>query len=360
MPMAAAWLAVIVIGGLSGLVALCLCWFLIGFGGQDSAEKHGISDTLSSRLGGVVIVFYLLFNAAYLWSFAGYSLSSLEGAVLTFVTIFFLMGLVEDITSKLTARIRFSLMVLASLGLMWFVSDLRLADVGIAWVDWILELSTVASIAFSALCLAFLPNAFNTADGANGLVGGIGLTVLAALALMTTNSLGVLQASGAVGCLVFLVFNLYTGRFFLGDGGAYAIGVLVGTSLIVVANSTNVSAWFLLALIFYPAADLIWSMARRIVGRRPVFEPDEEHLHNLIFYWISRQVSSKKLANNLTGLTIVTVFCLFPVILAWSDVISLDGALWSYIVVALWLLYAISWFILRKYDGGKADGFFGR
>ena len=37
--MAIAWLAVIVIGGISGLAALCLCWFLIGFGGEDSEEN---------------------------------------------------------------------------------------------------------------------------------------------------------------------------------------------------------------------------------------------------------------------------------------------------------------------------------
>lgn len=346
--MAIAWLAVIVIGGISGLAALCLCWFLIGFGGEDSEEKHGISDQRSIRLGGVVIVFYLLFNAFYLWSFAGYELSLLEISVLAVVTLFFLLGVVEDLTSNLTAKIRFLVMILAALGLTWLIDDLQLSSVGIGWVDWILEFATFSSLLFTALCMAFLPNAFNTADGANGLVGGIGLTVLTTLAFLVPNSLGMLQASGAVGCLVFLIFNLFTGRFFLGDGGAYALGILVGCSLVVVGNATDVSAWFLVALIFYPAADLIWSVLRRIVAGRPILEPDEQHLHNLVFHAIRLLIANKKLANNLTGLCIVTIFCLFPVILTSARVLGLDDQAWSYIVTVQWLLYAPSWFILRE------------
>ena len=346
--MAVAWLAVIIIGGISGLAALCLCWFLIGFGGQDSAEKHGISETISSRLGGVVIVFYLLFNACYLWGFADYSLSSLELYVLAVVTLFFLLGIIEDITANLTAKIRFALMTFAALSLTWLADDLRLYKVGIDWVDWIVGQSNLASILFTTVCIAFLPNAFNTADGANGLVGGIGLITLTTLAVLTPNSLGILQASAAVGCSVFLIFNLFTGRFFLGDGGAYALGALAACSLIFVANTTDVSAWFLVALIFYPAADLIWSMLRRLVTKRPIFAPDELHLHNLVFHAIRRHTKSIKLANNLTGISIVTIFCLFPAIFSWSQVAGLDDLVWSYIVVTQWLLYVISWFILQR------------
>ena len=67
------------------------------------------------------------------------------------------------------------------------------------------------------------------------------------------------------------------------------MGILVGCSLVVVGNATDVSAWFLVALIFYPAADLIWSMLRRIVASRPILEPDEQHLHNLVFHAIRLQ-----------------------------------------------------------------------
>ena len=50
--------------------------------------------------------------------------------------------------------------------------DLVLLPVGIGWVDFIVEASPLIAIIFTAVCVAFIPNAFNTADGANGLVAG--------------------------------------------------------------------------------------------------------------------------------------------------------------------------------------------
>ena len=87
--------------------------------------------------------------------FCGYELSLLEISVLAVVTLFFLLGVVEDLTSNLTAKIRFLAMILAALGLAWLIDDLQLSSVGIGWVDWILELATFSSLLFTALCAGF-------------------------------------------------------------------------------------------------------------------------------------------------------------------------------------------------------------
>lgn len=346
-PMAIAWLAAILIGGLSGLIALGLCWLLLFIGGEDSASKHGISNTLSSRVGGVAVVFYLLVNTGYQSVFSVYEISSLEVAVLSGLILFFLIGLYEDLSGNTSAMRRFLAMLLLASMLVVYERNLILISVGIAWADWVLQLSSVTPPLFTALCIAFLPNAFNTADGANGLVGGLSLIALATLGTLIPNTLSMLQLSGAVGCLIFLIFNLYTGRFFLGDGGAYALGALVGCSLIHVANSALVSTWFLLSLVFYPVADLMWSMVRRAFVGHPVLQPDDLHLHNLVFERVKRLQGLSVWSNNVTGMTIVTAFCLFPAILAWTGTLSLDEDRWFYIVAAQWLLYLGTWFSLR-------------
>ena len=43
----------------------------------------------------------------------------------------------------------------------------------------------------------------------------------------------------------------------------------------------DVSVWWL-ALVFYPVADLLWSMARRLHKGTP-FAPDNQHFHTLLF-----------------------------------------------------------------------------
>lgn len=343
-------IAVVLIGGVSGLLSLIICSLMVGIVGLDSAEKHGISEVLSSRLGGFVVLVYLLMNTLFLVFLAGYSLSLIELTVLAGAVGFFVIGVVEDFTAKTGVFKRFVLMTILTLILVGFNTDLRLDEVGIVWVDWIINYTAVMPLLFTSVCMIFLPNAFNTADGANGLVGGIGFVSLATLGILVPNSLGVLQVSAAVGCLIFLIFNLRTGRFFLGDGGAYAIGALIGCSLIHVAKTSDVSTWFLVSLIFYPSADLIWSMLRRRAANRPIAEPDEHHLHNLLYRLLRDITGAPKAANNATGLGIVTIFCLFPVFFALIGVLPVYASGWEYVVFTLWLLYTFAWFTLsRKY-----------
>ena len=122
---------------------------------------------------------------------------------------------------------------------MAFSTHLILLPVGISWLDVILRLP-ISAVLLTAVCVAFIPNAFNTADGANGLVVGISLAVLTGLTAVAPAELPFISA-GAVACLVFLVFNLISGRFFLGDGGAYFLGAFCGLAVVVVSNTTDVS-----------------------------------------------------------------------------------------------------------------------
>lgn len=347
-PMAFLWLFAIAVGGVAAALSIVVCWMILRVGGLDAADKHGISDQVSSRIGGVIIVLYLFFNATYLWLVQGQTWTRLELAVLAFSAAYFAIGFFEDLTSGVSSKRRFLLMLIAALSVVGTISDLQLTKVDISWVDWILGQSPVVALGFTVLCLAFLSNAFNTADGANGLVGGIGLISLTTLGLLVPSSLSSLQLAGAIGCLVFLSFNLYTGRFFLGDGGAYAIGALVSCSTVYLAGARDISSWFILSLVFYPAADLLWGMARRLAAGRSVLSADELHLHNLIYESLRSRDISSVVANNATGLSIVTIFCLFPSLLAWLGLIPLDDNRWLHVIFTLWLLFVGLWFSLRK------------
>ena len=346
-PMAMLWLFAVAVGGVAAALSIAICWLILRIGGLDAADKHGISDQVSSRVGGVIVVFYLFFNALYVGVVEGQPRSNLETGVLAFLATYFAIGLFEDLTSGLSSVRRFLLMLIAALVIVVVVNDLQMTQVDIGWVDWILGQSTLVAVGFTALCLAFLSNAFNTADGANGLVGSVGLISLTTMGLLVPSSLSSLQLAGAVGCLVFLTFNLYTGRFFLGDGGAYAIGALVGCSAIYLVGAHDVSSWFILSLIFYPAADLLWGMARRLGSGRSVLAADEFHFHNLMYYRLRARCDSSVKANNATGLGVAALFCLFPSLLAWLDLIPLDDSRWLYVTLLQWLLFIGVWFNLR-------------
>jgi len=226
---------------------------------------------------------------------------------------------------------------------MLFIPSLALEPVGIVWVDAILTFSSVGPVAFTALCIAYIPNAFNTADGANGLVGGVSAIALSAFATVATGELVPFLSAAFVGCLLFLVFNLISGRFYLGDGGAYFLGALCGLSMIVVSNSSNVSAWWLLALVFYPVADLLWSMARRLHQGASPFIPDNQHFHNLLFAYLDLSERSSSVVNTLTGVSIALIFSGLPALLTFIGIWAVQDSVWLVWVCCQWLVYGIGW-----------------
>ena len=338
-----AWGLVVLIGGVAGLFSMLICSYVMSFGGIDSANKHGISKVTASRVGGLAIIIYMLVHLGYQFSLGVYLPLADESFVIVTCLIFFMLGMFEDLQGNLSARIRFSLMLVIGLVTLLLSPSLVLQPVGVFWVDAILGSSKTVALLFSGVCIAFVPNAFNTADGANGLVAGTSIFALAGLTTVAPPTVIPFLSAGLVGCVIFLVFNLVSGRFFLGDGGAYLLGALCGMGLILVANSTEVSAWWLLSLIFYPVADLMWSMARRILAGGSPMEPDNQHLHNLLFSYFDAGSMSSSQANSLTGLSIALIFSGFPLGMAWSGLWVVTDSVWLLWVCVQWLVYGLTW-----------------
>ena len=60
-----AWGLVVLIGGAAGLFSMLLCFYVLSFGGVDSANKHGISQVSATRVGGLAVVSYMLLHLGY-------------------------------------------------------------------------------------------------------------------------------------------------------------------------------------------------------------------------------------------------------------------------------------------------------
>lgn len=339
----AAWVLVFLIGGAAGVVAMLLCHYLLTFGGEDSANKHGISKVSATRLGGVAIVAYMLMHLGYQRQQGVYAPGAEQSMFIVVCLAFSLLGVFEDLRGKLSARLRALIMVMIAIGATFLAPELILKPLDIIWVDLILTSSYASAVAFSVSCIAFIPNAFNTADGANGLVGGVSAVALGAFATVASADLVPLISAAFVGCLLFLVFNLISGRFFLGDGGAYFLGALCGLSMIAVSNSSDVSVWWLLALVFYPVADLLWSMARRLRHGASPFAPDNQHFHNLLFAYMDSNERSSSAVNTITGVSIALLFSGLPALLTFTGVWSVQDSVWLVWVFCQWLAYGIGW-----------------
>lgn len=148
----------------------------------------------------------------------------------------------------------------------------------------------------TVLWLVTLTNLMNLIDGIDGLAGGIAfmlMCLLVSVGLSFDLRFSTLLAVGVAGALLgFLYFNFPPAKIYLGDGGAYFLGFLIGLLSIVNSHKGSVAA-ALIAPVFalaLPIVDVILAILRRGLKGLPIFRPDRKHIHHrLIEIGLSRE-----------------------------------------------------------------------
>jgi hypothetical protein len=149
----------------------------------------------------------------------------------------------------------------------------------------------------------------------------------------------------------FLVWNYPFGRLFLGDGGAYFLGFMLGAlSILLVTRNRAVSAWFPVLVLAYPLVEVAFSVYRRKVLRgRAAGLPDAAHLHQLLYKRIVRwalneHVRDRQLRGNaLTApyLWLLSSLAVVPAARFYDDTAVLAVLFAVFCVGYVWLYFRI-------------------
>ncbi|KQV05238.1 MraY family glycosyltransferase [Leifsonia sp. Root112D2] len=168
--------------------------------------------------------------------------------------------------------------------------------------------SSWMSLAMTVFAIVFVMNAINFIDGLDGLVAGVSLIANGVFLVYTyllnretspSNyfSLASVIAAILVGaCAGFLPLNWHPAKLFMGDAGAYLIGLLMATSAISVTGNIDPSAFsevgrsqlvpaFIpiilpLAVLIVPILDFALAVFRRLRAGKSPFSADRKHLHH--------------------------------------------------------------------------------
>lgn len=225
----------------------------------------------------------------------------------------FLAGFVEDLTKGVSVRVRLlASFVSASLAI-WLLGT-RLTEVDTPIIDLLLQYPAV-SILFTVFAVGGVTQSINIIDGLNGLAAGtvsIMLGGLAALAWMQGDVLVMkLCLWGIAALLGFMLLNFPLGKIFLGDGGAYLAGFwLAECAVLLLSRNKNVSTWAVLLCCLYPVWETVYSIYRRnVIHKAPSGSPDQGHMHQLLFKWVSGLTPNSALPHWLShGLTSVKIW----------------------------------------------------
>lgn len=240
------------------------------------------------RIGGIAI-FIALITTLFL---VDIEISSQFGALMLAATGLFLLGVVDDIKgvrarTKLFFQIIFAGVVLAGgTGIV----DMNVPFLGhLRFDQWIIPLE-VFEYEFNVIPIAnaitigwivAIVNAINLIDGLDGLAGGVSVIGFGALALMGV-LIGGVQAVVVIAIILigatlgFLAHNMSPAKIFLGDSGAYTLGLFL--AVLPIYSGTKLAVGTL--VISVAVIDMFWAIARRIITKRPIFSPDRGHIHH--------------------------------------------------------------------------------
>jgi UDP-GlcNAc:undecaprenyl-phosphate GlcNAc-1-phosphate transferase len=152
------------------------------------------------------------------------------------------------------------------------------------------------SVFATVFWLVAMTNLINLIDGIDGLAAGISLMLMCLLVYVGLHGqmFSLCIAMGMAGALIaFLYFNFPPAKIYLGDGGAYFLGFLIGGLTIENSNKGTIAA-ALIAPIFalaLPIIDVVFSILRRGAKGLPIFRPDRRHIHHRLLHlgWSRRR-----------------------------------------------------------------------
>ena len=308
----------------AGVVSFAICLSIVltkqwhGVHTLDSGDGvQKIHDEPTPRVGGIAIYIGMLAG----WWLAPPEIAALLGPMLIAVAPAFIAGALEDVTKRDSVRERL-LATFASGLLAWWLTGVSLNRIDVWGVDTLLQ-HTAVSVLFTAFALAGVANAVNIIDGLNGLASATVLLCLTALGFV---ALPGGDAEMAKVCFVlggatcgFMLVNYPRGKIFLGDGGAYLLGFLLGwVAVMVVVRNPMISAWAPLLACGYPILEVLFSMARRRARTRHLGHPDRLHLHSLLWARVAKKWFRNRSAvfQNAAVLPMILLYALVPAVLA--------------------------------------------
>ena len=298
-------------------------------------ELRKVHVVPTSRIGGIALAAGLVCGAAIECGVDGRP--GMSCLLLLCASPGFVWGLIEDVSKRGAVAVRLGVTAIAaSLG--YVLLDARITQLDVPGLDGLLMLHPVPFV-FTIFAVTGVTHSINVIDGLNGLSGFVSLLGALGIAVVaiTVGDTAIFSAAILVAAAVlgFLLVNFPRGSIFLGDGGAYMVGLLLAElSVLLVHRNSEVSPWFPLVLLAYPIWETLFSMWRRKLRGQSTGHADALHLHSLIYHRLVRwhgyagSASDYVTRNSLASLLLwaLPAGCLAVALAFWDASLRLQGA----------------------------------
>ena len=195
--------------------------------------------------------------------------------------------------------------------LVWAITGVSIHRLGVSWVDSLLAIQVI-SVVFTAFAIGGIANSINIIDGLNGLASAMKVIAFTAIAIIayvegdTNLAFASLSIAAAVGG--FFLVNWPKGMLFLGDGGSYFGGfALAWSAVLLIDRNQEVTPFAALLVCIYPFVEVLFSIYRRHVKKMPAGQPDNQHLHSLVYRRYIISSVPNVIENSIAGIMMAAV-----------------------------------------------------
>ncbi len=299
-------------------------------------HKSFVSENSVPISGGLIFIFNTLLFLKF------------ENSFSYLMFLIFFVGILSDINILKSPYKRFILQISIILILV-FLSKNFISSIRIPLFDQLLTI-TLFKYFFVVFCLLILINGSNFIDGVNTLLIGYFISVVLIM-IVTINKYNFdfeTQNLKIIFSVLFVMFffNFFE-KLFCGDGGSYLISLIIGYYLIELSKlDLIISPYFIACLLWYPAYECLFSMVRKRIKKTGVTEPDNMHLHQLLFFFFTKKLKLKKwIISSLAGISI-NFYNLIIFYVAFTNVSQTKTLI--FIIILNIILYNFIYFILKK------------
>ena len=255
-----------------------------------------------------------------------------------FIISIYLIGFFSDRKILVSPKKRFLIQCVLIL-LFVVIFDIRINSSRIELFDVILS-NKIFAIPFSAFCLLILINGSNFIDGLNGLL--ISCTIIILLMLVKLNLIdNSIISDHSINLILLILLLLLLLNIFnvlmLGDSGAYLLGFFMGFIIISShVKNPNISPYFFISLIWYPCFENLFSILRKINKEFSPLKPDSKHLHQLVFFFLSKRFNLKLvISNNLSSV----IICLFNFLIVYISTLNPSSTIFQIKLIATSIIF---------------------
>ena len=311
---------------------------------QDFDKPQAFHNEAVARSGGLASIISLsIFFILYFFVF-GEILSD----YIIISALMFLIGFSEDLRISIRPTHRLILMIISiSLFIIFFSIDIKSID--LIFINNLMKNSLFETL-FVLVCFLFIINGANLIDGFNGLLTIHLIIINLLLLFINLNSdqqnFSIIITAQIVILFSFLLFNFPKANMFLGDGGSYMFGSLVGLNTIYTNNlNPQISSFFFSTILFYLFFEVFFSFFRKLFFKQSPLSPDKFHLHMLLYNFLSK--SGKFKDNNYLNSVLINLIysCLILPVIFFSE----NGLICKYWFFSLLAVYTVFYYLLYSF-----------